>query len=232
MKSTTHLYIKLKSCPSVCLSIRLSRRSLAWDCWNWLQLPNAVNLLSLWGNALISLHSAAVEDEVVEKTRATFHRKPQPYSSTGRAADMHSGGRGFKSSWWTLFFSKISTFCMHVFLKSSFDSTFSWHFKHASKRDLSKIKCTPSENLTIVIANWYTLLFVLSLQHVEGTGVERRQRTAVVHSCQNHTDRTVVNQLGCGFNASLSHIFFFSFWTFKPYFFSVITIVLSFCFDT
>ena len=30
---------------------------------------------------------------------------------------------------------------------------------------------------------------VRSLQCIEGTGVEKRQRTAVVHSCQNHVDR-------------------------------------------
>ena len=40
-----------------------------------------------------------VKGDEVEKIRATFHRKPQPYSSMGRATDLHSGGRGFESSW-------------------------------------------------------------------------------------------------------------------------------------
>ena len=38
------------------------------------------------------------------------------------------------------------------FLKFSFDNTVPWHSKHASKRDLSKIKCTSSGNSTMVIA--------------------------------------------------------------------------------
>ena len=45
-----------------------------------------------------------VEDEEVEKTRATFHQKPEPYGSIVRATDLHSGGRGFESSWLTFFF--------------------------------------------------------------------------------------------------------------------------------
>jgi len=40
-----------------------------------------------------------VEGNEVEKTQATFHQKPQPYSSMGKAADLHSGGHGFKSYW-------------------------------------------------------------------------------------------------------------------------------------
>ena len=31
---------------------------------------------------------------------------------------------------------------------------------------------------------------------------------AVVHSCQNHVDKTLVNQLSCGFNLCLSQTFF------------------------
>ena len=68
--------------------------------------------------------------------------------------------------------------------------------------------------------------FARSLQCVESTGVKRRQRTAVVHSCpQNHV---VINQLSCGFNPSL----FFQFLDlFKAFFFSDHN-CLSFCFDT
>jgi len=59
------------------------------------------------------------------------------------------------------FFSKINTLCIHVFLKSSFDSPVTWHSKHVSKWDLSEIKCMSSGNSTMVIANGYLLLFVL-----------------------------------------------------------------------
>ena len=58
-----------------------------------------------------------LEDEEVEKTRATFHRKPQPYGSIGSATDLHSGGRGFESRWWTDFFFEYQYFCKHVFLE-------------------------------------------------------------------------------------------------------------------
>jgi len=116
----------------------------------------------------------------------------------GRAADLHSGGRGFKSSRWTLSPPENQYFLLTHFLKSSFDSTVTWH---ASKQDLSKIKRMSSGNSTMVIANGSC---------IEGTGIERRQRTAVVHSCQKPCRQKVVNQLSCG---SLSKTFFFSFWT-------------------
>ena len=77
-------------------------------------------------------------------------------SSKGRAADLHSGGRGFESSWWTVFFFECHTFCIH-FLKFSFHTTVTWHSKHASEQDLSKIECTSSGNSTMVIANGYLL---------------------------------------------------------------------------
>ena len=72
-----------------------------------------------------------------------------------------------------------------TFLKKNFDTTVTWHSKHASKRDLTKIKCTSSGNLIYWLLNDSCFH---SLQHVEGTGVERRQWTAVVHSCQIHVD--------------------------------------------
>ena len=128
-----------------------------------------------------------VEDEEVEKTRATFHRKPQPYSSMGRAADLHSGGRGFESSWWTLFFLKINTFCMHIFKSPALIALL---LGIPSMHQWAKLN-TRYLGTRLVIANGYLLLFICSfvrsfarsLQRIEGTGVERRQRTAVVHSC-------------------------------------------------
>jgi len=80
--------------------------------------------------------------------------------------------------------------CMALtrFLKFSLDNTVTWHYKHESKRDLSEIECTSSGNSNMLIANWYIAAFIRSLQRVEGNGVERRQWTAIVHSCQNHVD--------------------------------------------
>ena len=118
------------------------------------------------GTAHINISTAAIrlrwsdcvlqqaEDEEVEKTRATFHQKPQPYDSIGIATDLHSGGRGFESSWWTDFFFKNQYFCIQYFFKFSFDSSVTWHSKHTSKWDLSEIKCTSSGNSTMVIAKW------------------------------------------------------------------------------
>jgi len=39
------------------------------------------------------------------------------------------------------------------FFKFSFDSTVTWHYKHASKRDLSEIEHTSSGNSNMLIAN-------------------------------------------------------------------------------
>jgi len=46
-------------------------------------------------------------------------------------------------------------------------------------------------------ANQYFLLFY-SLQRVEGTGIKKRQETAVVHSPRRQTE---FNQLSCGSQA-------------------------------
>ena len=91
-----------------------------------------------------------------EKTRATFHWKPQPYSSMDSATDLHSRGCGFELR----FFLNINTFCKYVFLEFSFDNTVTSHSRHISKRDC-KIKCTSSRNLNMLIADGYLLLFVL-----------------------------------------------------------------------
>ena len=91
-----------------------------------------------------------LEDEEVEETRATFHQKPQPFSSMGSATNLHSGGRGFESRWWTNFF-EYQYFLQTRFLEFSFDNTVTLHSKHASKRDLSEIKCTSYGNLNMLI---------------------------------------------------------------------------------
>ena len=117
------LYIKLKTCPSVCMSIHLSVTQITHLGLLRLtyQLPNTINQsshyssLSPWSITVISLRSAAGWRQ---RSGAIFHQKAQPYSSMGRAADLHSGGSGFKSSWWTLVFSKINTFTCTFSFKS------------------------------------------------------------------------------------------------------------------
>ena len=90
-----------------------------------------------------------VEDEEVEKTRATFHQKPQLYGSMGRATDLHSGSNPAGEQ---IFFQKSVLFA-YTFLKFSFDNTVTWHYKHTSKQDLSEIEHTSSGNWNMLIAN-------------------------------------------------------------------------------
>ena len=108
------------------------------------------------------------------------------------------------------FFFKNQYFQRTGFLKFSLDITFTWHPKHASKRDLSKIKCTSFGNWIYGDCGWISAFFC-SLQCVEGTGVEGRRGTAVI-TCGTFLSKprgqTVVNQLSCGFNPHLSQFFF------------------------
>ena len=122
---------KLKSCPSVTLKTFL--RLLRSTC----QLLNIIKpsfsyfkFVTASGNQLAFCRG--LKEKKWKKTQATFHWKPQPYSSTGRAADLHPGGYGFESSWWAFFFK--NQYLLHTrFLKFS---TVIWHSKHASKWDL------------------------------------------------------------------------------------------------
>ena len=116
------IYIKLKSCPSVHLSVRHadnSPGSAYSDLSTAYHHKPIILLLQVchcewmqWSDCVLQ----QAEDEEVEKTRATFHRKPQPYGSIGSATDLHWGGRRFESRWWTaFFFSQYQYFCKHVF---------------------------------------------------------------------------------------------------------------------
>ena len=84
-----------------------------------------------------------------------------------------------KSSWWTDFFSKTNTFCMHVFLKFSFDYQCyvlgipSTHWNETWMK-LNALHLTRTCWLLI------DSCFVCPLQQIEGTGVEGRQGTAVI----------------------------------------------------
>ena len=90
----------------------------------------------------------------------------------GSATDLHLGGRGFESSCEQIFFQKKnrnSILFAYTLLKFSFDTTVTWHSKHVSKRDLSKIK-----HWELECVDCYLIATCFS-QRVEGTGVERRQ---------------------------------------------------------
>jgi len=141
-----------------------------------------------------------LEDEEMEKTRATFHRKPQPYSLMGSATDLHSGGHGFESSWRTDFFFKNQYFLHTNFFNSALiplllgiPSTH-WNRTWSGNSNMLRLPLV-GDVLDHVLCFmsckiWKSpaAAFVCSLQHVEGTGVERRQWTAVVYSCQYHID--------------------------------------------
>ena len=97
-------------------------------------------------------------------------------------------------------FLDINTFCKHVFLEFSFDNTVTLHSKHALKWDSSEIKRMSSGNSNMLITNGYLLLFVLysTLKALVYREDREQLSLAVVRSCQNHVDKTVVNQFSCG----------------------------------
>jgi len=119
----------------------------------------AHHCLSLWVNAVISLCSAA-----------GWRRRSGEYSSNIPLKIILQIAQWVEQLTYIQvriqLVNRFFTFaCM--FLKTSFDSTVTWHSKHALKQDLGKIKCR-------------------SFEHIWSADVERRQGTAVVHSCQNH----------------------------------------------
>ena len=101
---------------------------------------------------------------------------------------------------------------MHGFLKFSFDSTATWHSKHALKRDLGEIKCTSSGDSNMLIDNTYLLLFVLYSESKALVQGEDREQLWV--------------------QSQPKPSFFFSFWIFLSTFFFSDHNCLSFCFDT
>ena len=133
-----------------------------------------------------------VEDEEVEKNQATFHQKPQPYSSMDRAADCIQEVAGSNPA---------------SFLKSSL---------------IALLLCIPSMHRKGIWTKlnarhlgtrlWWLLM---DIQCVKGT-VERKQRTAVIHSCQNHVDKQWLTS-----SASQP----------KPFFFSVLDLFIALFFQ-
>ena len=65
-----------------------------------------------------------------QRSWATFHWNHSTHSSTDNATDLHSESRGFGEKILIILFA-----C--TFLKFSFDSTVTWHFKHTLKWKLS-----------------------------------------------------------------------------------------------
>jgi len=158
-----------------------------------------------------------VEDKEVEKTQAAFYWKPQPYGSMGSApyciqevvGSIPAGEQAFS------FFRKSKLFAYTFFLKFSFDTSVTWHSKHALKQNLSEIKCTLSGNSNMLIVltdSCFCLFFTARWRHW--------CREKIVNSCCTFLSKprwqTVVYHLSYGFNPSLYSVgqFFFSFWIF------------------
>ena len=140
-------------------------------------------------------------------------------SSMGRAADLHSGGSGFESSWWIVFFFLNVILFAYTFLKFNFHTTVTWHSKHAPKQDLSKIKFTSSGNSTMVIANGYLLhlFFTACWRHWCG---EKTGNSCGAFLSKPRAQQWVQSQLKTNFFLFLDLL--------KHVFSSVITIVWAF----
>jgi len=142
-------------------------------------------------------------------------------------------GHGFESGWWTHFFSsKNQYFCVQIFfLKFSIDNTVTWHYKHASKRDLSELKTW----------NLGTRIYWLLIDSCFGSFItscwKHWCREKTVNSCCTFLSKprgqTVVNHLSGGFNPTLNQTFFQFLDRFEGRFFSTRDHnCLNFCFVT
>jgi len=160
-----------------------------------------------------------LEDKEVEKTRATFHRKPQPYSPMGRAADLHSGGHGFEFSWCTLFFLKINTFWIHFFKSPALIALLlGTPSMHQNKTWAKLNACHLETRLWLMgyLRSFFTASFFTACWR-------HRCREKTKYSCGTFLSKphrkTVVNQLSCRFNHSLSQTFFQFLELFRAFFF-------------
>ena len=125
----------LKSHPSVCLSVRHADKSAHIN-----TLPASLHkpiilLLQVCHCNLIQYQIAFCSGLKTKKWRKLEQ------DSMGRATDLHSGGRGSNPASEQIFFSLKSIFLRsYTFLKFKFsiDNTVTWHYKHASKWDLSE----------------------------------------------------------------------------------------------
>ena len=161
-----------------------------------------------------------VEDEELEKTRATFHQKPQPYGSMVRATDLRS---------WVqiqlltrFFFSKINTFCIQVFKSPALIALLLGISSTHRNRTWAKLNARHlgTQLWCLLMDICFCSFFTVRWKH--------RCREKTKNSCNTFLSKprrqTVVNQLSCGFNPSLSQN------QFLDHFFQWSH--LSFCFDT
>ena len=197
--ASIYIAIRPSVCPSVMLITHLSQPTLTH------QLSNIINPLSSYfkfvtaskcGNQI-----AFCSGLKTKKWRKLEQHSIENYGSIVRATELHSGDCRFESRCWTDFFSsKISTFYIHVFLKFSFDNTVPWHSKHASKQDLSEIKCTSSGNWLLNDSCFHSFITARWRHWC------REKKT--VNSCCTFLSKpprwTLGNYLSCGFNPTLS----------------------------
>ena len=131
------IYIKLKSRPSVCLSVTLlTRLGLLTSTY---QLPNIINPSSSYFKFVTTSECG---DQITFCSRLKMKK--------WRKLEQHSIKNHSRMAQWVeqltciqevagsnpageqIFFFKNQYFCVHVFLKFSIDNTVTWHYKHAS----------------------------------------------------------------------------------------------------
>ena len=137
------IYIKLKSCPSVCLSVTLLT-CLGLSTLPY-QLPNIKNpSLSSFKFVTASKCGAFYSRLKTKKWRKLEQHSIENHSHMAQSVVQLTCIQevaGSNSAGEQIFF-WISILLQTRFLEFSFDNTVTSHSKHASKRDLSEIKCT------------------------------------------------------------------------------------------
>ena len=153
------LYIKLKSCPSVCLSItpitHLGQPIVTY------QLPNIINPSSSYFKFVTASECG---DQIVfcsglktKKWRKLEQHSIQNHNHMAQWVEQLTCIQevvGSNPTGEQIVFFWTSILFAHTFFKLSFDNTVTCHYKHASKRDFSEIKRTSSRNSNMMIANW------------------------------------------------------------------------------
>ena len=155
------IYIKLKSHPSVCLSVCLSVTLLTrLELLTWTyQLPNTINPSSSYFKFVTA---SKCGDQIAFcsglKTKKWRKLKQHSIENHSRMAQWVEQltciqeVAGSNPAGERIFFLRKSIlFAYTFFLKFS---SVTWHYKHASKRDLSEIERTSSGNSDMLIANW------------------------------------------------------------------------------
>ena len=112
------------------------------------------------------------------------------------------------------FSSKTNTFCIQVFLKSSFDSTVTWHSKRASEAKLNA-RHLRTRLWWLLMDICFRLFFTACWRHRHRYREKTKNScgTFLSKPCRQRQRQTVLNQLSCGFNSKVffSFCFFFQF---------------------